>query len=78
MWNMAERPTGALGGQDGDEGESAEPIDPGLEVASVPDEETPDPDGWSAASSGVREWAAAGDREFGYESGDDDRTESTQ
>jgi hypothetical protein len=76
MTNMAERPSGGLGNEAGEDAEGAPEdaaaIEPVLDDASDTPPEQAAADGWNASSPEVKEWAAASDKAFGYDPGGGD------
>ena len=76
MANMAERPSGGLEREAGEDRERAEEAEAGTEPVlddmsgAAPEQATSD--GWSASSPLVQEWATASDRAFGFDAGGDD------
>jgi hypothetical protein len=76
MTNMAERPSGGLQSEAGEDAEAAAEavagIEPVLDDASEVPPEQATADGWSASSPEVKEWAAASDRAFGFDPGGGD------
>ena len=79
MTNMAERPSGGLESEAGEDtegpSEGAAGDEPLLDDASDETQEQAAADGWNASAPEVKEWAAASDTAFGYDprgGGDDD------